>query len=117
MKAINKLYTKNNYTIQKSINIEEELYSRIKEVSVNNYDATISDLINVSVEELLKKDINEFYEKPTGEILIYRSIMLRKENIEKLNKFSKMKRVSVTRLVNMAIKEFLEGLNQTKGIK
>jgi len=40
--------------------------------------------------------------------------MLRRENVEALNKVSKEKRISVTRLVNMAIKEFLEDYEEGK---
>ena len=110
MKAVNRLYTKNNYTIQKSINIAEGLYVKLKKVINNDYDATISEVINACVEDLLHKDELEFYKKPEGEISLYRSVMLRRENVEALNKVSKEKRISVTRLVNMAIKEFLESL-------
>ena len=114
MSAIDRLYKKDNYTIQKSINIEEGLYTKLKEVGNNDYDATISELVNACVEDLLTKDELEFYEKPEGEIILYRSIMLRRENVEALNKVSKEKRISVTRLVNMAIKEFLEDYEESK---
>lgn len=108
MSAIEKFYKKDNYTIQKSINIEEGLYVRLKEVGDNDYDATISELVNVCVEDLFTRKIEEIYEKPEGEIILYRSIMLRRENVEELNRLSKKERISVTRLVNMAIKEFLD---------
>ena len=48
------------------------------------------------------------YANPEGEILIYRSIMLRKENVDALTKINRERGISVTRLINISIKEFLD---------
>ena len=45
--AIDRLYKKSNYMIQKSIDLEDTLYTRLKEIVAKDYDATISDIINV----------------------------------------------------------------------
>lgn len=79
MNAKNKLYEKNNYTIQKCVNIEDTLYMQLKELVNKKYDATISDLINVAVENYINNNNIKYYPKPKNEILIYRSIMLRKK--------------------------------------
>ena len=107
MSSINRLYKKDNYTIQKSINLEDGLYTRLKELE-SEYDATISALVNVCVENLVAKDDIKYYAKPEGEILIYRSIMLRKENVDALTKINRERGISVTRLINISIKEFLD---------
>ena len=95
MSSIDRLYKKDNYTIQKSINLEDKLYSRLKEIVEKEYDATISDIV-------------KYYAKPDEEITIYRSVMIRKENVAALNKITKETGISLTRLVNIAMKEFLE---------
>lgn len=41
MSSIDRLYKKDNYTIQKSINLEDKLYSRLKEIVEKEYDATL----------------------------------------------------------------------------
>jgi len=110
MGAIDKLYKKDNYTIQKSINIEDKLYTRLKEIVESEYDATISDIINVCIEDLVSRGKVRYYAKPEGEINIYRSVMIRKENVEAMNKITKETGISLTRLVNIAMKEFLDNL-------
>ena len=50
-----KLYKINNKTISKSINIDDSLYSQITKLSKKVYDATISEIINVAIEEYIDK--------------------------------------------------------------
>lgn len=111
MSAIDKLYKKDNYTIQKSINIEDKLYTKLKQLVEKEYDATVSDIVNVCIEDLISMKNIKYYAKPEGEITIYRSIMIRKENVDALNKITKETGISLTRLVNIAMKEFLEKYN------
>lgn len=111
MSAVDRLYKKTNYTIQKSINLEDGLYSRLKEIIEKEYDATFSDVVNVCIEDLISGDI-KYYPKPKDEITIYRSVMLRKKNIEALNEITKKTGISLTRLVNIAMKNFLDKYNK-----
>ena len=108
MSAIDRLYKKNNYTIQKCISLEDTLYSKLKKIIDKDYDATISELINVSIEDFIYNNNIKYYAKPNDEITIYRSVMLRKENIVALNKINHETGISITRLINMAVKEFLD---------
>lgn len=112
MSTINRLYKKDNHTVQKSINIEDKLYTRLKKLVEKEYDATISDIINVCIEDLVSSGNVKYYAKPEGEITIYRSVMIRKENVEALNKITKETGISFTRLVNIAMKEFLDNYNK-----
>ena len=108
MSAIDRLYSINNKTVKKSINIDDSLYKRLMRYTKKNYDATISDMINVCIEDLLSTGSVKYYAKPEDEITIYRSVMIRKENEEALNKITQETGISLTRLVNIAMKEFLE---------
>lgn len=108
MSAISKLYSINNKTMKKTINIEDTLYDRLMKFVKKNYDATFSEVINVCIEEYIEKDKPSFYEKPKRETVTYRSIMIRKENLKDLQKMYKKSGISVTRLLNGAVKEFLE---------
>ena len=108
MSAIDRLYKKSNYTIQKSINLEDRLYTKLKEIVDKEYDATISDIVNVCIEDLISSGNIKYYAKPADEITIYRSVMIRKENVEAMNKITKETGISLTRLVNIAMKEFLD---------
>ena len=108
MSLVDRLYKKGNYTVQKSLNLEDKLYTRLKEIVDSKYDATFSDVVNICVEEMIAKGDVKYYAKPEGEIVIYRSIMMRKNNMEALCKLNRKTGISVTRLINIAIKEFLD---------
>ena len=108
MSAIDRLYSSTNKTIKKSINIDDSLYKKLMRFTKKNYDATFSEVINVCIEEYIYENKPYFYEKPENETVTYRSIMIRKENLSNLQKLHKKTGISVTRLLNCAVKEFLE---------
>ena len=108
MSAIDRLYSIDNKTINKTINIEDRLYNKIMKFTKENYDATFSEIINVCIEEYVERNRPSFYEKPKLETVTYRSMMIRKENLINLQKIHKKTGISVTRLLNGAVKEFLE---------
>lgn len=110
MSAIDRLYDINNRATKKSINIDDSLYKKLINLTQNKFDATISELINVCIEEYAEKNHPAYYEKPDCETVTYRSIMLREDNIDWLNKTNKKTGITVTRLINAAIKDFLENL-------
>lgn len=111
MGAVNRLYKKDNYTVQKCISLEDKLYTSLKEIADKEYDATISDLVNICVEDYITRNNPQYYPKPDGEITIYRSIMLRKNNIDGLNELNRKTGISVTRLINASIREFIDNRN------
>ena len=78
MEIRDKLYKYSNPIFTKTINIDDNIYSKLKDLSEKVYDAT------------------------------YRAIRLRKSNINKLNEYSRKTGISFTRLVNGALKEFLD---------
>ena len=108
MSAINRLYNINNRTTKKSVNIDDSLYKKLIYFTQNKFDATVSDLINVAIEDYSTKNNPAFYGKPEKETVTYRSIMLRENNIDWLSKTSRKTGITATRLVNAAIKEFIE---------
>ena len=87
MNIRDKLYKKNNKTIPKSINIDDSLYEKIKRATENEYDAKLSDVINVALEEYIEKNNPTYYSKPKMETVTYRNLMLRKDNIKKINEY------------------------------
>jgi len=108
MNIRDKLYLRENKSIAKSVNIDDTLYDKIKELTDNVYDAKLSDIINVAIEEYIERNNPNYYAKPKGETVTYRNLMLRKYNIEKLTQYHNKTGISFTRLLNGAIKEFLE---------
>ena len=108
MSAIDRLYSINNKTVKKSINIDDSLYKRLMRYIKKNYDATFSEVMNVCIEEYVYENKPSFYEMPENETVTYRSIMIRKENLDNLQKLHKKTGISVTRLLNCAVKKFLD---------
>ena len=108
MSIRDKLYKKDNKTISKSINIDDSLYEKIRIATEKIYDAKLSDIINVAIEEYIERDNPNYYAKPKMETVTYRNLMLRKKNIKRLNEYHQKTGISFTRLVNSAIKEFFE---------
>lgn len=108
MEIRDKLYKYNNPIITKTINIDDSIYNKLKDLSEKVYDATISEIINVAIEEYIKRNKPKFYGKTENETVTYRSVRLRKANVVKLNEYSRKTGISFTRLVNGALKEFLD---------
>ena len=108
MSKASRLYKIDNKATKKSINIEDTLYKKLKNLSENIYDATISELINVAIEDYIDKNKPAYYEKPKKETVTYRSIMIRQDNLKGLQAIHKKTGISVTRLLNGAVKDFLE---------
>lgn len=108
MQIRDKLYLKNNVTIPRPVNVDDSLYEKIKELSLEKYSSTISEIINIAVEEYIERNNPNYYGKRKDETVTYRKLSLRKENIDKLNEYSDETGISFTRLLNSAIKEFLD---------
>ena len=108
MNIRDKLYKLENKTVPKSINIDDSLYEKIRNATENVYDAKLSDTINVALEEYIERDNPTYYAKPKLETVTYRNLMLRKNNIKKMNEYHQRTGISFTRLVNSAIKEFFD---------
>ena len=108
MSAIDRLYPINNMAIKRTINIDDSLYNRLMNFTKKYYDATFSEVINVCIEDYIEKNKPSFYDKPKLETVTYRSIMIRKENLINLQEMHNKTGISVTRLLNCAVKEFLE---------
>ena len=108
MSALDRLYKLDNPIVKKSVNLEDKLYNGLKDLIQTEYDATISEIVNVILEDYCAKGKATFYGKPKGESVTYRSIMIRKENLENLTKINNETSISVTRLLNGAVKEFLQ---------
>lgn len=112
MEAILRLYDIDNKTIKRTINIEDTLYKELMTFVNCKYDATFSEIVNICIEDYINKNNPTFYEKTKLESITYRSIMIRKNNLEGLYKMYKATGISVTRLLNAAIKDFLEKYNK-----
>ncbi len=91
--------------INKNVEIEETLYSKLKDLSENELDASINKLIDACVENFkIENNTVIYYKKPENEISISRSIRLRESMWNKLEKFKNEYDISIYKLINMSIK-------------
>ena len=108
MRAIDRLY-KREETIMRSLHIDEDLYTQVQNLSETTFDASVSKIINVCIENtLLKNTPITYYKKKSGIDSIYRSVLFRKSFFEKLIQIKDSTGISFSRIVNGCINEFLE---------
>ncbi|MEG1363914.1 MAG: hypothetical protein RSC92_05745 [Clostridia bacterium] len=107
MKAVEKLYKKENM-VQRSIHLDDNLYFKLQHLSDDIFDATISKIINVCIEDYLNNGNFEYYMRPENVGSMYRSLVLRESLYIKLEEIKRKTGISFTRLLNDAIKKFLE---------
>lgn len=106
-KIMSRLYTADNKTVQKSINIENGLYQGLKEIELR-YNATISDLVNACIEFYVSENEIVYSPKPPTEIAEYRSFMIRQENLKRLQEIKDKTGIGISRLINLSIKKVLD---------
>jgi predicted DNA-binding protein len=107
MRAIDRLYRKEKM-ITRSIHLDDDLYCKLEYLSNNIFDATISKIINVCIEDYLQEGKFEYYRRPEEITSIYRSIFIRESFYDALNEVKNKKGISFTRLLNAAIKNFID---------
>lgn len=117
MRAIDRLYKRED-TVTRSLHIDEDLYSQVQYLSETFFDASVSKIINVCVENTLSKNQPiTYYKKPKGTDSIYRSVLFRKSFFNELIKIKDSTGISFSRIVNGCIKEFLEDYKDELKIK
>ena len=100
-----KFYKRENL-ISRSLDIDEELYTKLEELSKNVYDASISKLVNVSIERLLETENIQLYERK-NKLYVSRSFLIRESLLEGLYDLKDKYRISICLLVNIAIRNAL----------
>ena len=104
----NKFY-KREKRIRRNYEIDDSLYTRLEEYSTI-YEASVADLINACIENLINNDNGDItvYEKDEREISVLHTILIRESNIKGLDTLKDKYGLSIYKLVNIAIKSTLE---------
>ena len=105
MAYFSRFYKKENL-ISRSLDIDEELYSELEYLSKNVYEASISKLVNASIEKLIEKEEIQVYERK-NKSYVSRSFLIRESLIEGLYVLKDKYRISICLLVNIAIRNAL----------
>ena len=102
MSYSNKLYRKEKL-ISKTFYIDENLYMELEKLSKDVYDASISKLINIAIEELIESEKIEIYEYRHKACVMW-SILIRESLLKGINELKIKYGLSVSMLVNIAVK-------------
>ena len=93
---------------RKTVEIDDKLYEKLKEISKNEISASVNQLINACIEQLIEKENIKVYVKQKGEISIKHTLFIRESFVEKLDYLKEKYDISIYKLVNMSINNALE---------
>ena len=110
MSCFNRFYKKEEL-ISRTLDIDEELYIELEKLSKDIYDASISKLVDASIEELIRTEEVKIY-KRTNKSYVSRSFLIRKSFLEGLYELRKKYRIPIYLLVNIAVKNSIEEENK-----
>lgn len=97
-------------TIRKTIEIEDELYEKLKDLSQNVYDTSVNKMINAAIEELIKYENIQLYKKESKSLAVKHSLLIKTSLADGLDKLKEKYELSIYKLVNMAIRNAINQL-------
>ena len=110
MTVFSRFYKKEKM-VNRTLEIEEDLYEKLAFLSENVYDASINKLVNACIEDLIQNEDIKIY-KPKSEFYVSRSFLIRESFLEHLYSLKKKYRISIYLLVNIAIKNTIDKLEK-----
>ncbi len=105
MSCFHKFYKKEKL-ISRTLEIDDVLYYELEKLSQEVYDASISKLVNASIEEIIRTENIQLYERKNI-LYVTRSFLIRSSFWEGLNKLKKKYGISIRLLVNISIRNVL----------
>ena len=100
------IFRKRENKIRRNYEIEDSLYSKL-EGYAKIYDASVTDLINECISNLIKTENIILYEKNDDELSVTHTLLIKESNLSGLEKLKDKYGVSIYRLVNIAIRNVL----------
>ena len=105
MSCLGRLYRKEKL-VSRTLDIDEELYYKLEFLSNERYDASISKLVNISIEELVRTENVQIYKRKNNSY-VSRSFLLRESVLDGLYELKSKYRIPIYLLVNIAIRNVL----------
>ncbi len=96
-------FYKKERLVNRSLDIDEELYGELEYLSKNVYEASISKLVNASIEKIIETEEIQLYERK-NKSYVSRSFLLRESLIDGLYDLKEKYGISICLLVNVAIR-------------
>lgn len=97
-------YGRREKRYRRSYYIDNSLLSQLENLS-KIYRAGVPDFINDSVEDLIQSKNIEVYERDESELSIKYTVLMRESNLQGLEDLNKRYGVSLSKLVNIAIRK------------
>lgn len=107
MGAFDRFWERDNL-LRKTMVIDNSLYEKLNEIAENKYQTSTNQLINGCIEELIKTKNIKLYAKPSGELSIKHSLLIRETLFNELENMRDTYNISIYKLVNIAIKNALD---------
>ena len=92
---------------RRNYEIDDSLYVRLEQLSTI-YDATVTDLVNASLEHLIESEQISLYKKAANDFSVTHTLLIRESNLAGLEDLKAKYGVSIYKLVNIAIKNVLD---------
>ncbi len=96
-------FYKKEKLVNRSLDIDEELYGELEYLSKNVYEASISKLVNASIEKIIETEEIQLYERK-NKSYVSRSFLIRESLIDGLYDLKEKYGISICLLVNVAIR-------------
>ena len=90
--------------IRKTVEIDNDLYDKLSEILKGKYNTSVNMLINASIEEIIKTENINLYAKEDKYSTMKRSLLIKESFSNGLNKLKEKYNISISKLINMAIK-------------
>ena len=107
MEWYQRFYAKEKW-IKKSAEIEGKLYDKLKQIASEELDASVNKIIDACVDDLKLEDKVVIYSKDKNEINVARSIIVRESTYKKLEDLREKYGLSISKIINIAIKTGLK---------
>ena len=107
MNYFNDKYGKREKTYRRSYYIDNGLLTQLEELS-KIYRAKIPDFVNDGLEELIKTENLQIYDKDKNELSIKYTLLVRESILRGLEDLTQRYGISLSKLVNIAIRNMLE---------
>lgn len=109
--SIKSRLNKREQLIQKTINIDSDLYERLANLSRYKYEESISRIINACIYELAQTE-NIFIYNVKNTLFVKHTIIFKKSALKELNRLKNKYNISICKLVNIAINNVIDELEQ-----
>lgn len=102
MNIFEKKLSKKDKILRRRVEVDNTLYEGLLKI-VEQYDTTISNLVSIAIEELLRTEKVALYEKPKNEIVGSHNFSIKETLYMGLEELREKYGISIYKLINIAI--------------